>query len=75
MRVAFVVAVLVGLRLLGGCSTAPPTCPHDAGESCACTSTDTVRSCTNKGGQAGLEVCENGMWSDCALFVDGGNPD
>ena len=60
------------LLLLLGCASAPRTCAPDAGDSCKCTAADTVRSCSDKNGAAGLQFCDSGFWSECADFVDGG---
>ena len=45
----------------------------DAGESCKCTATDTVRDCVDKSGNPGLEYCTGGKWTNCATFNDGGS--
>jgi hypothetical protein len=64
--------LLFGLWLLGACSTKTPTCTHGPGETCACQPTDTIRDCIDPHGAPGLEYCENGTWSDCSPFLDGG---
>jgi len=60
------------ILLLLACSSPARTCAPDAGDSCKCTTTDTVRPCTDKNGASGLQFCDSGFWSDCADFADGG---
>jgi hypothetical protein len=65
--------LVVGLLLaLPACHSTLTGCMPDAGETCKCTSSDTVRDCFDKRGNPGLEYCTGGMWTNCATFGDGG---